>query len=47
MKANPDKFQAICVGQKHHDAISSFLLNDTVISFGDNVTLLGVNIDFI
>ena len=47
MKANPDKFQAICVGQKNHDAISSFLLNDTVISFGDNVTLLGVNIDFI
>ena len=46
MKANPDKFQAICIGQKTHDAISSFQLNDTVIHCEDNVTLLGVNIDF-
>ena len=46
MKANPDKFQAICMGQKTHDAISSFQLNDTVITCEDNVTLLGVNIDF-
>ena len=30
-----------------HDAISSFHLNDTVINCDDNVTLLGVNIDFI
>ena len=46
MKANPDKFQAICIGQKTHDAISSFQLNDTVINCDDNVTILGVNIDF-
>ena len=46
MKANPDKFQAICIGQKTHDAISSFQLNDTIIKCDDNVTLLGVNIDF-
>ena len=46
MKANPDKFQAICIGQKTHEAISSFQLNDTVINSEDNVTLLGVNIDF-
>ena len=39
MKANPDKFQAICIGQKTHNAISSFQLND-------NVTLLRVNIYF-
>ena len=46
MKANPDKFQAICIGQKSHDVISSFKLNDTIIKCDDNVTLLGVNIDF-
>ena len=46
MKANPDKFQAICIGQKTHDAISSFQLNDTVINCDDKVTLLGINIDF-
>ena len=34
------------MGQKTHDAISSFKLNDTVITCEDNVTLLGVNIDF-
>ena len=46
MKANSDKFQAICIGQKTHDAISSFKLNDTFIKCDDNVTFLGVNIDF-
>ena len=46
MKANPDKFQAICIGQRSHDSISSFKLNDTIIKCDDNVTLLGVNIDF-
>ena len=46
MKAKPDKFQAICIGQKTHDAISSFQLNDTVINCEYNVTLLGVNIEF-
>ena len=46
MKANPDKFQAICIGQKTHDAISSFQLNDMVINCDNNVTPLGINIDF-
>ena len=46
MKANLDKFQAICIGLKSHDAISSFKINDTIIKCDDNVTLLGVNIDF-
>ena len=46
MKANPDKFQAICIGQNTHDAISSFHLNGTVINYDDNVTLLWINIDF-
>ena len=46
MKANPDKFHAICICRKTHDAISSFQINDTIIKCDDNVTLLGVNIDF-
>ena len=46
MKANPDKFQAICIGKKTHDAIHQFQIDSTVIKCEDNVTLLGVNIDF-
>ena len=46
MKANPDKFQAICAGKKCHDHIKSFRIGDTDISCEDNVSLLGVNIDF-
>ena len=46
MKANPDKFQAICAGKKCHDNIKSFRIGDTDISCEDNVSLLGVNIDF-
>lgn len=46
MKANPEKFQAICVGKKSHDIIKSFTIGDTVITCDYNVTLLGVNIDF-
>ena len=46
MQANSEKFHAICIGQKTHDAISSFQLNDTVINCNDSVTFLGVNIDF-
>ena len=29
MKANPDKFQAICAGKKCHDDITSFRIGDT------------------
>ena len=46
MKANPDKFQAICIGKKTHDALHQFQIDSTVIKCEDNVTLLGVNIDF-
>ena len=33
MKANPDKFQAICAGKKCHDNIKSFRIGDTDISW--------------
>ena len=46
MKANPDKFQAICTGKKSHDTIEQFQIGSTLIKCKDNVTLLGVNIDF-
>ena len=46
MKANPDKFQAICIGKKTHDAIEQFQIGSTLIKCEDNVTLLAVNIDF-
>lgn len=47
MKANPDKFQAICIGKKTHEAIQSFQLNEVTVKCEDSVTLLGVNIDFL
>lgn len=47
MKANPNKFQTICVGQKAHDSIKSFLIDNVEIKCEDSVTLLGVNIDFL
>ena len=46
MKANPDKFQAICVGKKAQDNIESFQIGQTNIKCEENVTLLGKNIDF-
>ena len=45
MKANPDKFQAICVGKKAHDNIESFQIGQTNIKREDNVNLLGIYID--
>ena len=47
MKANPDKFQAICLGKKANENITSFNISNTDIQCEDNVTLLGVNIDFL
>ena len=44
MKANPDKFQAICVGKRTFDAIKSFQLGDTKITCEEKVSLLGVTI---
>ena len=45
MKANPDKFQAICVGKRTFDAIKSFQFGDTNIACEENVSLLCVTID--
>ena len=45
MKANPDKFQAICLGHKAASNIKSFKISNTEIKCEENVTLLGVNID--
>ena len=46
MKANPDKIQAICMGKKAHDNIESFQIGQTNIKCEENVTLLGINVDF-
>ena len=46
MKANPDKFQAICVEKKALDNIQSFQIAQTSIKCEENVTLLGINIYF-
>ena len=46
MKANPDKFQAICVGKKTYDNIETYRNGDTDIKCDNNVSLLGLNVDF-
>ena len=46
MKANPDKFQAICIGKKTYDNIETFRIGETDIKCENNVSLLGINIDF-
>ena len=46
MKANPDKFQAICISKKSHDKIDSFQVGQTNIKCDDNVTILGINMEF-
>ena len=46
MKANPTKFQAICIGKNAHENIASFKVDPVEIKCEENVTLLGVNIDF-
>ena len=45
MKANPENFQAITVGEKKVENIT-FNLDNNVIKFEENVKLLGVTIDF-
>ena len=45
MKANPDKFQAICVGKRTFDAFTSFQLGNTMITCEDKVSLLGGSLD--
>ena len=46
MKANPTKFQAICIGKRANDDITSFNIDSADIKCKDDVTLLGMNIDF-
>ena len=46
MKENPTKFQAICIGKRAHDDITSFKIDSAEIKCEDNDTLLGINIDF-
>ena len=46
IKANPTKFQAICIGKRAHDNITSFNIDSAEIKCENNVTLLGINIDF-
>ena len=46
MKANPDKFQAVCNGKKTYDNIETFRIRDTDIKCENNGSLLGINIDF-
>ena len=43
---NPSKFEAICIGKNAHDNITSFNIDSVEIKCDGNVTLLGVNIDF-
>ena len=45
MKANPEKFQAICLGKRAYEGIDSFDLEGSQIKCEENVTLLGINID--
>ena len=44
-KANPDKFQAICIGKKTYNNIETFRSGDTDIKCENNGSLLGINID--
>ena len=46
MKANPTKFQAICIGKRAHDDITSFKIDSAEFKCEDNVTLLDMDIDF-
>ena len=45
MKANPNKFQAIC--KIEYDNIKSFQIDNVNTKCEHNVTLLGVSIDFL
>ena len=46
MKANLTKFQAICIGKMALGDITSFNIDSAKIKCEGNVTLLGINIDF-
>ena len=46
MKANPEKFQAIAVGEKTKVEDITFILDNNIIKCEESVKLLGVTIDF-
>ena len=46
MQANPDKLQAISVDKKTRSALTSIKLADVDIPCGENVKLLGVELDY-
>ena len=45
MKANPDKFQAVAVGERTHDERPTFKIGEAEIGCAETVKLLGVDID--
>ena len=46
MKANPDKFQAVAVGERTHGERPTFRIGEAEIECDETVKLLGVDIDF-
>ena len=46
MKANPDKFQAVAVGERAHGERPTFRIGEAEIECDETVKLLGVDIDF-
>jgi len=43
MKANPDKFQAICIGKKSFEKIKSFNIGSVEIKCEENVKGVDIN----
>ena len=46
MKANPDKFQAVAVGERAHGERPTFKIGEAEIGCDETVKLLGVDIDY-
>ena len=46
MKANPDKFQAVAVGERTHGERPIFMIGEAEIGCDETVKLLGVDIDY-
>jgi hypothetical protein len=46
MQANPDKFQAIAVGNKTHNKTPVFKIDSAEITCDEVVKLLGIDIDY-
>ena len=45
MKANPDEFQVLAVGEKTHDKRPTFSIGEAKIEYERTVKLLSVEID--